>query len=163
MTDDQRKRAIEDLTSGFEAEGDGEVRTLAEMIEELGFTDAEILAELQRGENPFAKKKAGEEKPKSGEKAPPGHDAKKCEKCTVDAKTGKCPKCGATPKKTSGGDGKKPPFGEKKSEDGNSEAPAVGSDDGEPRAKDPSDAAQAGTSTGMTKNARERAMRLLDI
>jgi hypothetical protein len=151
MTDDQRKRAIEDLTDGFEREvTDDDVERAgdeaAESLVSAGISPEDATAFVEfvngRGENPFAKK--GDDK------------AEKCDKCTDKAK---CEKH----KKTSGGDGKKPPFGEKKSEDGNSEAPAVGSDDGEPRDEDPSDAAQAGTSTGMTSNARERALALLDI
>lgn len=42
-------------------------------------------------------------------------------------------------------------------------APVVGAEDPEAREEDPDDAAQAGTSTGMTSNARERALRLLDL
>ena len=42
-------------------------------------------------------------------------------------------------------------------------APVAGAEDPEVREEDPDDAAQAGTSTGMTSNARERALRLLDL
>lgn len=159
MTDDQRRSAIENLTAGFDAEDDeAETRTLAEVIEEMGFTDAEILAELQRGENPFAKKADDKAKGKDGEKKPTADPKKPCNCDKVEGKH----TVGDHKKTSSGGEGKKPPF-EKKSEDGESEAPAVGSDDSEPRSEAPDDAAQAGTSKGMTSNARERALRLLDI
>lgn len=156
MTDDQRKRAIEDLTAGFDdGDDDNETRTLAEVIEELGFTDAEILAELQRGENPFAKKKDGDDKGKG--------EAKPDADCECDKKPGKHKKSAHDPKKTSSDDkGKKPPF-EKKSEDDTSVAPEAGTEEGDPRSEDPDDAAQAGTSKGMSSNSRERALRLLDI
>lgn len=53
---------------------------------------------------------------------------------------------------------------EKKSEIDTSVAPEEGADADEARDdEDPDDAAQAGTSTGMTSNARERALRLLDL
>lgn len=135
MTDDQRKRAIEDLTAGFEA-------------------DEEREDEVETDERAFPPKK-GED----ADKAKAGHDAKKCEKCTV-GKDGKCTKCGAKPKTSS--DGEKPKT-EKKSEDDDSVAPEAGTEEGDPRSEDPNDAAQAGTSTGMTKNARERALSLLDL
>lgn len=166
MTDDQRKRAIEDLTSGFDpmavteedverAEDEARNALLAVGVDEDQVD--EILTVMRA----FPPKKEGDEKKPSGGKAAPGHDAKKCEKCTPDAKTGKCPKCGATTKKTSSS-GEKPKT-EKKSEEGESEVPVVESDDTEPRSEAPDDAAQAGTSKGMSSNARERALRLLDI
>lgn len=179
MTDDQRRRAIEDLTAGFDsgetnAEGEwqvGEFEPVSDAVRltELingGMSVAEavdfIVADAEgRGENPFAKKKAGEADPKA--KGKDGEKPKPCPDCAKAGEGKKCPKHAAdAKKKTSGGDSKKPPFGEKKSEDGNSEAPAVGSDEA-PRSEDQDDAAQAGTSTGMTKNARERAIRLLEI
>lgn len=161
MTDDQRKRAIEDLTAGFEPEGEvddvvrelsdaidlAQVRRVAEILSS-GYTPEEIIEAVERGENPFAKKK--------DDAKGDGDKACSCDKVKGDHKVKD------HPKKTSGGDGKKPPFDEKKSEDDSSEAPAVGSDE-TPRSEDQDDAAQAGTSTGMTSNARERALSLLDI
>lgn len=89
---------------------------------------------------------------------PPADDKKKVEKCSkcTDEK-----KCAEHAKKTSSG-GEKPKT-EKKSEDDTSVAPEEGADAVEPRSENPDDAAQAGTSTGLSKNARERAMRLLGI
>jgi hypothetical protein len=165
MTDDQRKRAIEDLTAGFEAsdaeildelreqEGaEGEVARVAALLADSGYTADEIIEMVTRGENPFVKKGKADAKGDAD-----GDKACSCDKVKGDHKMKDHPK-----KKTSGGDGKKPPFDEKKSEDDSSEAPAVGSDDETPRSEDQDDAAQAGTSTGMTKNARERALALLD-
>lgn len=147
MTDDDRKRAIEDLTAGFEAEGEerDDATILATLITESGLTPDEIVEAVERGENPFAKK---------------GGDAEGDKACSCDKVKGDH-KVKDHPKKTSSGDAKAKT--EKKSEDDNSEVPAVESDDDEPRSEAPDDAAQAGTSTGMTKNARERAMSLLDI
>jgi HK97 family phage prohead protease len=164
MTDDQRKRAIEDLTSGFTAEDVPEVTdedverereaagtSLREVMDELGISDEEIV-EYLRGENPFAAKKA------KGKGDAPADDDKacSCDKVKGDHKVSD------HPKKTSSGKGEAKPT-EKKSEDDTSSAPEAGDDAAEPRSEDPNDAAQAGTSTGMTKNARERAIRLLDI
>lgn len=159
MTDDQRKRAIEDLTSGFTADERDELDVSDEDVERdqmramdsliaAGYTPEQVeeIVEAMRGENPFAKAKKG--------------DADSDKACSCDKVKGDH-KMSDHPKKTSSG-GEKPKT-EKKSEDDNSEAPAVGSDDGEPRSEDQDDAAQAGTSTGMTKNARERAIALLDI
>jgi HK97 family phage prohead protease len=176
MTDDERKRAIEDLTSGFTPEVTDELReqegaeldAVREALVSAGYTlesavDAVVNNDfsLLRAENPFAKKDGDDKaKGKDGEKPKPCADCakagegKKCEKHAAEA---------AKAKKTSGGDGKKPPFGEKKSEDDTSSAPEVGDDAAEPRSEDQDDAAQAGTSSGMTKNARERALSLLDI
>jgi HK97 family phage prohead protease len=158
MNDDERRQRIEDLTAGFEPGQDAAARqledagiTLAEVMADLGITDAEIIEHL-RGENPFAKKKDDAKAPADGDKAC------SCDKVSGDHKVKDHPK-----KKTSGGDAKKPPFGEKKSEDDTSSAPEAGDDAAEPRSEDPNDAAQAGTSTGMSKNARERAIRLLDL
>lgn len=160
MSDDQRRSAIEDLTSGFStSDDDGEARSesVADLMAELELSDADVLEALGRGENPFAKKKKdGEEKPKPGDPK-----AKADEDCECDKKPGKHKKS-AHDKKTSSADGKKPPF-EKKSEDDDSVAPEAGADDGDPRSEAPDDAAQAGTSKGMSSNSRERALRLLDI
>jgi HK97 family phage prohead protease len=159
MNDDERKRAIEDLTAGFEpSEDEARDVSLAELIADAGWTPEEIAEAVGRGENPFAKK-AKDDKAKGGDgdKAADPNKACSCDKVKGDHKVKD------HPKKTSSSDGKKPPF-EKKSEDGDdSEAPAVGSDEGEPRSEDQDDAAQAGTSTGMSKNARERAIALLDL
>ncbi len=146
MTDDQRKRAIEDLTSGFETEAEESAEergaTLAEVQAELGISDAEIIEYLR----------AAKSKPKCTCGTKSNDHAKDC----PVSKAGS-----ANPKDSSGGGSSAK--SEKKSEESESEAPAVGSDEGEPRSEDPTDAAQAGTSTGMTSNARERAMALLDI
>lgn len=154
MTDDQRKRAIEDLTAGFESSGgEGEGRTersaaeIAELILDAPWGE-ELVELIKRGENPFAKKAEG----KGDDKA----KAEKCDKCTDKAK---CEKH----KKTSSGDGKKPPFEKKSADTDDTEAPAVGSEAADSAREDQDDAAQAGTSTGMSSNSRERALRLLDI
>lgn len=188
MTDDQRKRAIEDLTAGFEAEGvsgcgcsvrglmepeegctmpsihplyvtdegvEREAKAAAESLASAGIDVEDALAFVEflsgRGENPFAKKGKGD----TDADGDSGDKACSCDKVKGDHKMKD------HPKKTSSGDAKAKT--EKKSEDDNSEAPAVGSDDGTPRSEDPSDAAQAGTSTGMSSNARERAISLLDL
>lgn len=161
MTDDQRKRAIEDLTSGFEAEVTDEdvereqMRAMDSLIA-AGYTPEQVeeIVTAMRGENPFAKKKDDKAK---GDAPADGDKACSCDKVKGDHKVKD------HPKKTSGGDGKKPPFGEKKSEDDDSVAPEAGAEDDTPRSEAQDDAAQAGTSTGMTKNARERALSLLDI
>lgn len=103
MTDADRRRAIEDLTAGFET------------------SDEEILDELGRQER--------DEQPPS------------------TTETSSEPEANGS---------------EEKSEDDTSSAPEAG-DDAVAEREDPNDAAQAGTSTGMTKNARERALRLLDL
>jgi HK97 family phage prohead protease len=159
MNDDERRRAIEEIA--FEGASEEERESLADALMEAGLDADQIEAVIEglRGENPFAKKEG--EKPKPGAK----HDAAKCDKCTVDKKTGKCTKCGATPK-TSGGKGDGPAKPEKKSEDDTSAAPEEGADAAEPREENPDDAAQAGTSTGetgLTSSARERRLRLLEI
>lgn len=160
MNDDERRQRLEDLVR--EGEGaevtDEDVERVREeahaALVAAGYTSDEA-DEMLRA---FPPKKDGE-KPKPGDKAK--HDAEKCEKCTVDKKTGKCTKCGATPGKKTSSSGEKP--SEKKSEDDDSVAPEAGAESDEPRSEDPNDAAQAGTSTGMSKNARERAIRLLDF
>lgn len=147
MTDDDRKRALEDLTAGLESDDEpDEERSLADVLEANGFTTEDVEA-FVRGENPFAKKK--------GDAKGDGDKMCSCDKVKGEHKVS------AHPKKTSSDKAKA--GSEKKSEDDNSEVPAVESDDDEPRSEDQDDAAQAGTSTGMTKNARERALRLLDI
>lgn len=156
MTDDQRKRAIEDLTAGFEAADDEPTaeRTLEEVIAEYGFTPEELLEAAERGENPFAaKKKDDADKGKSGD----GDKSCSCDKMKGDHKVSD------HPKKTSSDKSGSAAKTEKKSEDDTSDAPEAGSDAVEPRSEDQDEAAQAGTSTGMSKNARERALRLLDI
>jgi DNA-directed RNA polymerase subunit M/transcription elongation factor TFIIS len=92
----------------------------------------------------------------------PSNGTKKCPKCgaEVDAGASKCPKCGANLKTSSKGGEAKP--SEKKSEDDTSVAPEEGADAAESRDDEDPDAAQAGTS-GMTQNARERALSLLDL
>lgn len=178
MTDDQRRSAIEDLTAGFESsdaeildelrEQEGaELDAVREALVSAGYTlesavDAVVNNDfgLLRAENPFAKKKDGEAKPK-------GKDGEKPKPCPDCAKAGEGKKCekhaaeAAKAKKTSSS-GEKPKT-EKKSDDSTSEAPAAGSDAADERDEDQDDAAQAGTSTGMTQNARERAMRLLGL
>lgn len=138
MTDDDRKRAIEELTSGFDPDGEDEAREEAESDERAG------------KKPPFGK--GDDDAPADGDKAC------SCDKVDGDHKVKDHPK-----KKTSSSDPKAKAGSEKKSDDVTSEAPEAGSDaDGE-REEDPNDAAQAGTSTGMTSNARERALRLLDL
>jgi hypothetical protein len=157
MDDDQRREALRQLA--YEGEGGPESVDFEVSDEDVARAREEAIASLiaagisaedaeafARGENPFAKKKADDE----------GESDKDCSCDKVEGKH----KTSAH-KKTSGGS-KKPPT-EKKSEDDNSEVPAVESDDVEPRSEDPEDAAQAGTSTGMSSNARERALSLLDL
>jgi HK97 family phage prohead protease len=159
MTDDARRQAIEEMVREGDhpevTEEERESVSLREVMEDLGVTEEE-LAEHLRAENPFAKKKAGDD-PKAKGDAPADDDkACSCDKVKGDHKVSD------HPKKTSSGKGEAKPT-EKKSEDDTSSAPEAGDDAAEPRSEDPNDAAQAGTSTGMTKNARERAIRLLDI
>jgi HK97 family phage prohead protease len=154
MNDDERRRAVEELA--FEGDApevtdedvERERERAVESLIAAGYT-ADDVEEMVRAFPP----KKGEEKPSKG------HDPEKCDKCTM--KDGKCTKCGATAKKTSS-DGEKPKT-EKKSEDDEAVAPEEGAADDEPRSEDQDDAAQAGTSTGMSSNARERALRLLDL
>lgn len=129
MSDDERKRAIEDLTAGFETD------------------------EVEDDEERAMPPKSGGNTDGDGDKAC------SCDKVKGDHKVSDHP---MKKKMTSSGsgDGSK---SEKKSEDDTSSAPEVGDDAAEPRDEDPDDAAQAGTSKGMSKNARERALRLLDI
>lgn len=131
MTDDDRRRAIEDLTAGFEVDGGSE--TFDEADERaMGSSDA----------------------PGDGAKGKP---------CTCDKVKGKhMTSDHPMAKKTSGGKGDGPASTGKKSEDVTSEAPEEGSDADAER-DTPDDAAQAGTSTGLSKNARERALYLLNI
>lgn len=105
-----------------------------------------------RGENPFAKKAKDGEKPKPGAKPDPNAD------CTCDKVDGKH-KVSAHKKTSSSGE---KPKSEKKSEDDTSSAPEVGDDAAEPRSES-DDAALAGTSTGLTQNARERSLYLLEL
>jgi HK97 family phage prohead protease len=142
MTDDQRREAIEELAragDGPEVTDEDVERVREEALESLvaaGY-DADEAEEILRAFPPK----------KGGDKAADGD--------TV----------GDHPKKTSSdGDSEKPaPKTEKKSEDDTSVAPGEGADAAEPRSEDQDDAAQAGTSTGMSKNARERALSLLDL
>src|SRR4051812_10779205 len=97
MTDDQRKRALEDLTAGFEAEDEGEERDdefgegSRASIESLvaGGMPREDAESYLRGENPFAKPKDG----KGGSDAAPGGDkACSCDKVKGDHKVKDHPK-----------------------------------------------------------------------
>lgn len=167
MTDDQRREAIEELARAGEAPEvtDEDIeRVREEALSSLvaaGY-DADEAEEILRAFPP----EKGKGKPKPGAKGEDGDSGKKpdadcsCDKVKGDHKVSDHPK-----KKTSSdGDSKKPaPKTEKKSEDDTSEAPVEGSDAVEPRSEDQDDAAQAGTSTGMSKNARERALSLLDL
>lgn len=168
MNDDERRRAIDNLTAGFESEHGPEVVEFDDEARDALIAvgvDEDQVDDILTVMRAFPPKKDGE-KPKPGDKAKGGDSKAKPEAdpkkpCNCDKVEGKHT-VGDHKKTSSGGEGKKPPF-EKKSEDGESEAPAVGSDDSEPRSEAPDDAAQAGTSKGMSKNARERAIRLLDI
>lgn len=152
--EEARERLYALAFEGEEREDDMDSE-LREVLDELGVSDAELI-EYLRGDNPFAKKK-GEDGGK-GKKPAPAEGAD--EDCDCDKVDGKHKK--SAHKKTSSGKGEAKPS-EKKSDDVTSEAPEAGSDaDGE-REEDPNDAAQAGTSTGMTQNARERALSLLDL
>jgi len=158
MTDDERRQRLEDLAHEGAGDLDEErsneaTVSLREVMDELGMTDEEIVEYLRA----FPPKK-GEEKPKPGDKA----EADPKKPCSCDKVEGK--HTVGDHKKTSSDDKAKAKAGsEKKSDDVTSEAPEAGSDaDGE-RDEDQDDAAQAGTSTGMSKNARERALSLLDL
>jgi HK97 family phage prohead protease len=136
---------------------DGGIEALADAIREtareeavaaliaagISIEDADAFA---RGENPFAKKAAdskSEDKECSCDKVKGKHKVSDHKKTSSDPKAK--------------GD-------EKKSADDDSVAPEAGAEESdEAREEDPDDAAQAGTSTGMSSNARERALRLLDI
>lgn len=163
MNDDERRQRLEDLA--YEGEGDSEERTLEEVIAEYGFTPEELLEAAERGENPFATKK-DKAKPGAGDPKSAGGDAKADPKkpCDCDKVEGK--HTVGDHKKTSSDDKAKAKAGSEKksaSED-DTVAPAVGAEQSDDaRNEDPNDAAQAGTSTGMTKNARERALSLLDL
>jgi HK97 family phage prohead protease len=160
MNDDERRQRLEDLAREGSApdvtdeDVEWERQVAINSLAEAGYTaeQAEEILEALRGENPFGKK------PKPGAK-PEAADPKK--PCTCDKVEGK--HTVGDHKKTSSGKGEAKPGTEKKSEDDTSEAPVEGTDAVEPRSEDPSDAAQAGTSTGMTSNARERALSLLDL
>jgi HK97 family phage prohead protease len=156
MTDDERRQRLEDLAhEGAEGVDEADVPELREVLDELGMTDAEIVEYLRA----FPPKKGeGDEKPKPGAKA----EADPKKPCSCDKVEGK--HTVGDHKKTSSDDKAKAKAGsEKKSEDDTSVAPEEGADAAEPRSEDQDDAAQAGTSTGMSKNARERALSLLDI
>lgn len=172
MNDDERRQRIEDLVregdfdEPSDALGDEERdAAIEEVLDELGLTDGDII-EYLRAKNPFPPKKGDDaDKAKPGDKSAPADGNKdcSCDKVKGDHKVKDHPKPGA--KKTSSDDkGKKPPFEKKSASDDDTEAPAVGSEQSDDaRNEDQDDAAQAGTSTGMSSSARERALRLLDI
>lgn len=145
--------AYEGAGDGTE-ERDSDASDLAQAILDAGYDPQDIVDAVARGENPFAKKKEGD-----GDKPKPGADAD----CSCDKVKGKHKKSAHDKKTSSGGEGKKPPFEKKSADEDDSVAPVVGADDAEDAREAQDDAAQAGTSTGMTSNARERALRLLDI
>lgn len=145
MTDDDRRRAIEDLTAGFESSDE-------EILDELARQEAEEIDDDER---------AGKKPPFAG-KGDDGDGKKPDADCSCDKVKGDH-KVSDHPKKKTSSDAKAKAGSEKKSEDDTSEAPVEGSDAVEPRSEVPNDAAQAGTSTGMSSNARERALRLLDL
>lgn len=156
MNDDERRQRLADLVR--EGAGDEEAPedapnntwrgdpdeadgvTLREVMDELGISEAEIIEALR----------AEASKPKCTCGTKSNDHAKDCP-------VSKAGKANEKNKKTSSGSS------EKKSEDDTSSAPEAGDDAAEPRSEDQDDAAQAGTSTGMTSNARERALRLLDL
>lgn len=157
----ERERLYALAYEGEERDGDGEapevgepdVEAAREGLISAGFSVEQVdnLIEALRGENPFAKK---DEKPKPGDK-------KAAAPCAECAKAGPGKKCEKHAKTSSDPKAKGE---EKKSAEDDTEAPAVGSEAADDaRSEDQDDAAQAGTSTGMTSNARERALRLLDI
>jgi HK97 family phage prohead protease len=160
MNDDERRQRLEDLA--YEGAGDFELTDeTREALEEAGY-DVEQVEEILRA---FPPKKDGE-KPKPGEKKPSGDDkaADPKKPCNCDKVEGK--HTVGDHKKTSSDDKAKAKAGsEKKSaSDDDTVAPAVGAEQSDDaRSEDPNDAAQAGTSTGMSKNARERALSLLDL
>lgn len=164
MNDDERRRRIDEMVREGEVNDEAlvpelseEGASLREVLDELGVSDAELIDYL-RGDNPFAKKKGDAATGDGG-----SDKACSCDKVKGDHKVSDHPKPkSGDPKKTSSKGGSSAPS-EKKSEDVTSEDPEVVSDADEPRSEDPSDAAQAGTSTGMTTNARERALALLDL
>lgn len=153
MTDEDRKRAIEDLTAGFEVtEEDMEMeRNLGDILEEHGFT-AEDVEEFLRGANPFAK---------GNDPGGDGGKGKKCPSSCDKAPGDHYPSDHPTPKKKTSSGGEAKPT-EKKSDDVTSEAPEAGSDADDERDSETPDAAQAGTS-GLTHQARERALFLLNM
>lgn len=160
MTDDERRQRLEDLAhEGAEGVEEADVPELREVLDELGMTDAEIVEYLRA----FPPKKGEGDKPKPGAKKDDAEaDPKK--PCTCDKVEGK--HTVGDHKKTSSDDKAKAKAGsEKKSaSDDDTVAPAVGAEQSDDaRNEDPNDAAQAGTSTGMSKNARERAISLLDF
>jgi HK97 family phage prohead protease len=148
MNDDERRQRLEDLA--YEGEGaevaDEDVERVREEAEALvanGVSREEAEAHA-RAANPFAKKEGD------------GED----EDCECDKAEGKHKKSKHPKKTSSKGDGPS----EKKSDPDTSVAPEEGADADEARDdEDPDEAAQAGTSQGMTSNARERALRLLDL
>jgi hypothetical protein len=155
MNDDERRQRLEDLAHEGagdldEERGNEATVSLREVMDELGMTDEEIVEYLRA----FPPKK-GEEKPKPGDKAADPKKPCTCDKVEGKHTVGDHKKTSSDPKAKAGS--------EKKSEDDTSVAPEEGADAAEPRSEDQDDAAQAGTSTGMTKNARERALSLLDL
>jgi HK97 family phage prohead protease len=173
MTDDQRREAIEELArAGDSAEVTDEdvERVREEALESLvaaGY-DADEAEEILRAFPP----KKGDDKGKPGDKAKPfakkgdgdsdkGADSDK--ECSCDKVKGKH-KMSDHPKKTSSDPKAKAGSEKKSASDDDTVAPAVGAEQSDDaRNEDQDDAAQAGTSTGMSKNARERALSLLDL
>lgn len=153
MTDDDRKRAIEDLTAGFSTSDE-------EILDELARQEAEEVDDDERAMSEGNAPDFGGKGKKPAAKK--GGDADADKDCSCDKVDGKH-KVSDHPKKKTSSDAKAKAGSEKKSEDDTSEAPVEGSDAVEPRSEDPNDAAQAGTSTGMSSNARERALSLLDL
>ena|SRR5690606_32457352 len=161
MNDDERRQRLEDLAyegEGAEVTDEDVERVREEAIASLiaaGYTADEV-SEMLRAFPP----EKGKEKPKPGAKAEV--DPKK--PCDCDKVEGK--HTVGDHKKTSSDDKAKAKAGSEKksaSED-DTVAPAVGAEQSDDaRNEDPNDAAQAGTSTGMTQNARERALSLLNL
>lgn len=156
MGDDDRKRAIEDMVmDGYDpsevSEEDVERARLDALTSLIaaGY-DAEYAEEVLRA---MSSSDSPNAPAKSGKPAPKGKPDPNCDDCT-DSKP-----CAKHAKTSSKGEAKPT---EKKSEDDTSVAPEEGADAAESR-ENPDDAAQAGTSTGLSKNARERFFALSDI
>lgn len=162
MNDDERRKAVEQLAYEGDApdeeldaeEGARLDDSIRRALVDQGYTNESAIEAVVN--NDWSLLRAFPPKKSDDDSDGDGGD----KDCTCDKVDGKHKM--SAHKKTSGS-GKGPDSEKKSEDDAESVAPVEGADDSEPRDEDPDDAAQAGTSTGMTSNARERALRLLDL